>query len=686
MMGVDDPAAAPPKVATEAGPEAATIEEGVSKNFDEDEEVARNLDWRRQITVRGVLVGIVVGFAMTIISLKLSLTTGVIPSLNICAGLLGFIGIRTGTRVLGRWLSDKYEFTKQENTVVQTLAVAQYSTAFILGFGSYYIAMDKNSWIATGSIESQASQVAEITYGNTIPFALLICFTGIFTLNALRKNFVVDLNLTYPSGTATAVMINGFFADNGRLAHQQFATFGRWFCVGFFKDFFDWFFQGDGSCGLATWPTFGMKAYDWSWSFDWSINYIGVGMLCGHSVNYSMMVGAIIGWGIMWPIFEGKAGDWYPEDAGSNLNGLLGYKVFLAIALIVGDGIYNIIKMAIISYQTYREHQQNKNKVHIEYANEADEMEMRMRHRVFMSDSFPHWVTWGGYIVCLVLGCICIPFLYEGTHWFVLLVAYLMIPFFAPANAYICGLTDWDMSSTFGKLAIFVFAIWSYTYDPNTGILAGLATCGVVLAGTSQAAVLMQDYKTGFITRSSPKAMFFAQLLGTFVGCFLSPAAFFIFYNAFDVGDPDGPYPAPYGEIYRAMAILGTEGFGALPTHCPAIMLGFFLAAWVMNLTRDLAPRFMSESKAQILQNIIPIPGVMSIPFYISASLAIDMCLGSLVNFIWKRYYTETFSDFYIAVASGLIAGDGLWSLPSAILALAGVSSPICMSFSKTAA
>lgn len=51
------------------------------------------------------------------------------------------------------------------------------------------------------------------------------------------------------------------------------------------------------------------------------------------------------------------------------------------------------------------------------------------------------------------------------------------------------------------------------------------------------------------------------------------------------VNVPDGPYPAPFSTIYRGMAKIGTEGFGALPRYCGVLMLAFFLggkaaAAW----------------------------------------------------------------------------------------------------------
>jgi len=47
------------------------------------------------------------------------------------------------------------------------------------------------------------------------------------------------------------------------------------------------------------------------------------------------------------------------------------------------------------------------------------------------------------------------------VKWFYVLVAYLITPLFALPNSYGCGLTDWDMSSMYAKLALFIFAAWA---------------------------------------------------------------------------------------------------------------------------------------------------------------------------------------------------------------------------------
>ena len=51
-------------------------------------------------------------------------------------------------------------------------------------------------------------------------------------------------------------------------------------------------------------------------------------MICPHIVNVSMMLGAILSWGILWPYIDGKAGDWFPAGLKEHdFKGLFGYQV-----------------------------------------------------------------------------------------------------------------------------------------------------------------------------------------------------------------------------------------------------------------------------------------------------------------------------------------------------------------------
>ena len=100
-------------------------------------------------------------------------------------------------------------------------------------------------------------------------------------------------------------------------------------------------------------------------------------------------------------------------------------------------------------------------------------------------------------------------------------------------------------ASLFGKIGIFAFAAWAGAQ--NGGVIAGLSVCGIFLSVTAAAAGalrsavtpacaqeqavmrrqvwlivlnragLMGDFRTGWITLTSPRSMFVAQVVGSLV-------------------------------------------------------------------------------------------------------------------------------------------------------------------------
>lgn len=86
--------------------------------------------WKNQITVRSMVTCFVLSFVFNVIVCKLNLTTGVIPSLNVAAGLLGFAMVKAWTAVVQKCGLLRQPFTRQENTVIQTCIVASSGIAF----------------------------------------------------------------------------------------------------------------------------------------------------------------------------------------------------------------------------------------------------------------------------------------------------------------------------------------------------------------------------------------------------------------------------------------------------------------------------------------------------------------------------------------------------------------------------
>lgn len=94
-------------------------------------------EWKDQITLRGLVVSALLGTLFCIITHKLNLTVGIIPSLNVAAGLLGFFFVKTWTTFNEKLGFFVKPFTKQENTVIQTCVVACYGLAFSGNFLFY---------------------------------------------------------------------------------------------------------------------------------------------------------------------------------------------------------------------------------------------------------------------------------------------------------------------------------------------------------------------------------------------------------------------------------------------------------------------------------------------------------------------------------------------------------------------
>lgn len=640
---------------------------------DEPEGSRRPQPWTKQITVRGFTASILIGAIYSVIVMKLNLTTGLAPNFNVSAALLAFVFVRSWTKMLRRAGFVVKPFTRQENTMIQTCAVACYSLAHGGGFASYLLGLNRKTYELSGvhTEGNPSTSIKEPGFGWMCGYLFLVCFVGLFVLIPLRKILIVDMNLTFPSGMATAVLINGFHSRGNKMAKKQVRGFMKYFSISFLWAFFQWFYSGKEGCGFSQFPTFGLKAWKHTFFFDFNTTFIGAGMLVSHLVNLSLLLGAVLSYGVMWPLIGQLKGDWFPASLEeTSMKSLYGYKVFLAVALILGDGLYTFVKVMVCTIINVHGRVRDKKLSAASVDHQKKHLDDQRVNETFLRETIPLWVAVIGYVAFSILSVIAVPIIFPQLKWYYVIAAYVLAPSLAFCNAYGAGLTDINMAYNYGKVALFVLAAVS---GRENGVVAALAGCGLVKSVLSVACILMQDFKTAQMTSTSPRAMFLSQVVGTAIGCIAAPSSFFLFYKAFDVGNPYGEFKAPYALIYRNMAILGVDGFSALPQHCLQLCYGFFAFAIVINLVRDFSPQKIGQW--------MPLPMVMGVPFLIGASFAIDMSIGSLIVLIWHKRDTKKAEFMVPAVASGLICGEGLWTLPEAVLALAQVKPPICMKF-----
>ena len=84
---------------------------------------------------------------------------------------------------------------------------------------------------------------------------------------------------------------------------------------------------------------------------------------------------------------------------------------------------------------------------------------------------------------------------------------------------------------------------------------------------------------------ANPRSMIAAQLLGAGLAVFISPAAFWLYWSGFNVGDPKGEYPAPFSPVFRNIAVVAVQGSKDLPKNCMALFGGMFGEPFKLSAT-----------------------------------------------------------------------------------------------------
>nr|DAD32412.1 TPA_asm: hypothetical protein HUJ06_011263 [Nelumbo nucifera] len=157
--------------------------------------------WQNQLTLRAFVVSFLLGILFTFIVMKINLTTGIIPSLNVSAGLLGFFFVKSWTKLLEKSGMLRQPFTRQENTIIQTCVVAISGIAFSGGVESYILGM--SLFEVKQSAEANAAQnVKNPELGWMIGFLFVVLFLGLFSivpLHKVLKNWNIKVEIGYTS-------------------------------------------------------------------------------------------------------------------------------------------------------------------------------------------------------------------------------------------------------------------------------------------------------------------------------------------------------------------------------------------------------------------------------------------------------------------------------------------------------
>jgi uncharacterized oligopeptide transporter (OPT) family protein len=235
--------------------------------------------------------------------------------------------------------------------------------------------------------------------------------------------------------------------------------------------------------------------------------------------------------------------------------------------------------------------------------------------------------------------------LYFGLPmWMTLLMVVLSLPLML-VGLRALGETNWGPISALSNMMQGLFAAIA-PGNINANIL-GNSTTGTI-ASTSEG--LMQDYKTGHLIGSTPRAMTIAQLLGAPVGAAALAFIYPLLVQTYGIVGDDAKLAAPTARRAAGFAEVLSGGVDGLPqtaliAAAIAVVLGIVFALMEQN---------------ERWRRFAPSPTGLSIGALIPFAAVTPIFLGAIVGVLWMAVAKRSATLYMVPLASGFIAGEAL--------------------------
>lgn len=563
-----------------------------------------------QLTLRALVVGCSIGGLVTAMNLYFGLRTGWGIGGSLIAAILSYSFFQV--------LNPKNAFGVLETNIAQTAGSAAGSMTSTAGLIAAVPAMKMLGY--------------ELTVVELFIWAISVAYLGVFFAVPLRKQMVVVENLRFPTGTATAETIMAVFAK-GEEAMKKSKTL---LCLALFSAVLtlaSYFISPLGHPPVMKWVGLGFISA-WGFSVLISPMMFGAGILIGTRVGVSLLIGAIVSWGILGPLAV-EAG-WVSDKIMDYETGPRGWLLWPGVALMVTDALMSLA-------MSYKSILKSFKKVDTKGVTEEN------------TEQIPKWVWIGG----LAMSTCALMF----SAWYVFdispvltLIAVAMSSILSVIAVRSTGETDINPIGGMGKITQMAFGALS-PGNMSTNLMAAAITG----SGASQAGDMMQDLKTGHMLGASPYKQFKAQCVGIFMGMLICVPVFKLFDAAYTIGE--GDLPAPAAHAWKAMAQLLSQGLDTLPEKSTEAILIAVVFGVIMSLLK----------KVDSVKAWVPSGLAMGIAFIVPAYYSVAMFVGAMFLIFWQKRNKASCESLSFAVASGLVAGEGLMGIVVAVLTLLGI-------------
>ena len=620
---------------------------------------------RPELTVRGLIVGVIITLVFTAANVYFGLKAGLTFSTSIPAAVISMAILRSFRNA-----------TVQENNIVQTVASAAGTLSSII-------------FVLPGLIM--------IGWWTGFPFwiSFLICalggILGVMYSIPLRRALVTNSDLPYPEGVACAEVLKvGSGGDKKNAAEVEHGRSGLLAVVWgsivaalFAIIVATQVFASDVAQTFRIGRRGAASGYDFSLSFA----LLAIGHLCGLSVGIAMLIGAFIGWGWLVPHFSGLTGD-LTTAAGALAQSTWSHKVrFIGAGTIGVSAIWTLLKLVkpVASGLSGAMAASRARK-----AGKADTLPITERDipigivgLVTLACMLPiGWVLGyfanqsglGAHMTTLVIGGVFYVFL---MSFFVSAVCGYMAGLIGSSNSPLSGI---GILVVIGAALLLVLGIKPYVGPEATKALMAFAlfTTAVIFNVAAIANNNLQDLKTGQLVDATPWKQQVALIIGVLAGAVVIPPVLNLVNQAYGfVGAPGAelrpnPLPAPQAGLISSLA----QGVIAADIDWSLIRMGAYIGIAIIVLDAILA---------KTTKHMRVPPLAVGLGIYLPTASTLMIVVGTIVGYVFDRRADRTRNpegtkQLGVLLASGLIVGEStIGVVISAIVVFSGVAAPLAL-------
>ncbi len=532
-----------------------------------------------QLSLRSIILGMIGSAVITASSMYVALRLSALPWPTIFVAVLSMALLK----LLGKTTHNEINITQ---TSMSAGAMVAGGLAFTL----------PGLWI-TGVWSGQA--FTPTRFWQVLAISICGVLLGSVLTWYLRRRFVEKEPLPYPIGIAAADTIVVGDAGNRKSA-LLFISMGVSAVFTFLRDHLAWI------------P--GALSSQWLYARNFFIGIavspmaVSIGYMIGTLYTGVWFLGAVIAYVLIIP--AGPALGLF-----SSVDAAVNFKNTAGIGLMVGTGVGTLIAFMIGSIKKRKQSRAAENA----HADFAATPAAAKRERIW------------------TVIAVAIAFVFSIVSGLGVLPSILLMVGVLAASAMSAIITGQTGINPMEIFAIIVLLAVRVFVDVN--VVGSFFIAAAVAVACGYAGDLLNDYKTGAMLKTNPKAQLISQIAGGIVGAVIATLAMFAVIGQFGGVGPGLDLPA--GQAFAVSQMVG--GIGEPLVFWVALGIG-------------------------VLLNLLKVPSMtLGIGMYLPFELSAIVFLGGLVRLISDRFFPKAVGSGSI-VASGTLGGEGITGVAIAII------------------